>query len=154
MLEHDSLIRLMVAFAAGLRRALELHGKRDNASARFALEETIGTAADMDPEVLLALEPASMAAILSLGAMDASAAEYIVHALMLEAGYLEDDGYVAKAGLRRQQARSVADAFGVEYDPRRLEELLNPLGAKDEEERHELEARYGVEQPPGAVLPG
>ena len=147
MLEHDYLIRLMVAFAAGLRRALELHGKRDNASARFALEETIGTAADMDPEVLLALEPASMAAILSLGAMDASAAEYIVHALMLEAGYLEDDGYVAKAGLRRQQARSVADALGVE-------ELLNPLGAKDEEERHELEARYGVEQPPGAVLPG
>ena len=93
MLEHDYLIRLMVAFAAGLRRALELHGKRDNASARFALEETIGTAADMDPEVLLALEPASMAAILSLGAMDASAAEYIVHALMLDADYLEGDVY-------------------------------------------------------------
>lgn len=145
MLEHDYLIRLMVAFAAGLRRALELHGRRDNASARLALEETIGTAADMDPEVLLALEPASMAAILSLGAMDASVAEYIVHALVLEADYLEDDGYVAKAGLRRQQARSVADAFKVEHDPSRLEDLLNPTGAQDEEERLALEARYRME---------
>ena len=142
MLEHDYLIRLMVAFAAGLRRALELHGKRDNASARFALEETIGTAADMDPEVLLALEPASMAAILSLGAMDASAAEYIVHALMLDADYLEGDGYRELALLRRQQAIAITEAYDFPYAQDRLPALLNPTGAADEAERDRLESAY------------
>lgn len=142
MLEQDYLIRLMVSFAAGIRRALEEHATRDNDLARLTLEESIGVAADMDPNVLLALEPQSMATILTLGSMNDSVAEYIVHALMLESGYLADDGYEAKSLLRRKQADAVAKAFEITYDPQHLEDLLNPTGATSEDERAELEAQY------------
>lgn len=142
MLEQDYLIRMLIAFAAGIRNALEKHATHDNQLARFQLESTIGDAADMDPDVLLALEPQSMATILTLGSMNDSVAEYIVHALMLESQYLEDDGYASKAALRKRQAMALADAFSVTYDPERLQALLNPLDAKDEAEREELEAQY------------
>lgn len=142
MLEQDYLIRMFIAFAAGIRNALEKHAGHDNQLAHFQLESTIGDAADMDPDVLLALEPQSMATILTLGSMNDSVAEYIIHALMLESEYLEEDGYTSKAALRKRQARALAGAFSVTYDPERLKALLNPLDAKNEAEREEPEAQY------------
>ena len=141
MLEQDYLMRMFIAFAQAIREALAGHAGHDNALARHQLESSIGTAADMDPDVLLALAPESVATVLSLGAMDDKVAEYIVHALMLESGYLAEDGYGSKSALRRRQAEEVARAFDITYDPARLEALLNPLDARLEEERIQLEAQ-------------
>jgi hypothetical protein len=139
MLEQDYLMRMFIAFAAALREALAGHAHHDNQLARHQLESTIGLAADMDPDVLLALAPESVATVLSLGSLDDNVAEYIVHALMLESNYLAEDGYDAKSALRKRQANAVAQAFSITYDPSRLEALLNPLGAEDEE------AQYGID---------
>lgn len=145
MLQQDYLVKMFIRFAAAIRKALEEHDPDiDTEASRFALEDAIGTAADIDADVLLALEPESVANILILGSLNDSVAEYIVHALMLDADYLEEDGYTDLARLRRQQAIAITEGFGFPYDRSRLDELLNPTGAKDERERCELEAQYGI----------
>ena len=143
MLQQDYLMRLLVGLAVAIREALEKHGAQtDNSGSRLQLETAIGVAADMDPDVLLSLAPESISTILWLGNLNDSVAEYIVHALMLDSTYCAEDGYDSLAALRRQQAEAITESFGFAYDPDRLEVLLNPTNAKDEEERAELEAQY------------
>lgn len=145
MLEQDYLMRIFLGFAEAIRQALEQHRTHEDAElSRAGLEEQIGMAADMDPDVLLALEPESCATILMLGTMDDSLAEYMVHALMLDVDFLDEDGFHETASLRRQQAEAIGEAFHTPYRRDRLDDLLNPLGAKDEKERIELEAQYGM----------
>jgi len=145
MLQQDYLMRLIVNLAIAMREALARSGGlSDTAGQRLHLEDAIGEAADMDPDVLLALAPESISTMLWLGNLNDSVAEYIVHALMLDANYLDEDGYDELASLRRQQAQAIASSFDFPYDPSRLDLLLNPTGAASDEERDELEAPYRV----------
>lgn len=143
MLQKDYLMRMIVALAVAIREALGLRRESgNNALAIHALDDAIGEAADIDPDVLLSLDPQSISTILLLGSLNDSAAEYIVHALMIEADCYEEDGFADKALLRRKQAQSIAAAYECPYRMDRLEEMLNPTGAQTEEERDELEAEY------------
>ena len=129
MLEQDYLMRMILMLAAAIREALlkgESGADRSEMD-RMALEDAIGMAADMDASVLLALEPESVSTVLLLGQVDDSVAEYLVHAMMLDASYLEEDGYADMADLRRRQADSVAESFGLNYEPGRLPQLLEVL---------------------------
>ena len=94
MLQQDYIMKIILALAMAISEAMEARRiDRDNRFARLRLEESIGIAADMDPDVLLKLGPESLADILLLGSLNDSVAEYIVHALMLESKYLDDDGF-------------------------------------------------------------
>jgi len=144
MLQHDYIMRAIVQLAVAIREALQNNkgGVRDSQASRDQLEEVIGVAADMDSSILLSLSPESVASMLQLGATDSSVAEYIVHALMLDADYLEGDGYRELALLRRQQAIAITEAYDFPYAQDRLPALLNPTGAADEAERDRLEGAY------------
>lgn len=126
MLERDYLMRLIVMLAAALRAAAQREGgvTPDPTAKRIALEDAIGQAADMDPSVLLSLEPESVSTVLLLGQIDDSVAEYICHALMMDADFLEEEGYAEAADLRRRQAANVAASFDFIYDPGRLPALI------------------------------
>ncbi|NTU88616.1 MAG: hypothetical protein HGA54_01730 [Actinobacteria bacterium] len=144
MLQQDYILKMMLGLAMAIREAIENRRMgKDGQLERFRLEESIGVAADMDPSVLLVLGPESMADILLLGSLNDSVAEYIVHALMLDSQYLREDGFEDLGRLREQQAIAITEAFSFPYAPERLEELLNPTGAKSERERLELESQYG-----------
>lgn len=147
MLQNDYLMKMFVQLAAAIRRAVERHDghlDEDTEASREGIEEAIGLAAEMDSQVLLSLEPESAASILWLGNINDSTAEYIVHSLMLDADYLDEDGYSQVAALRRRQAGAIAETFKLVYDPGRLDALLNPTDAKTEQERIEFERQYGV----------
>lgn len=145
MFQQDYLMRLIVGLAAAIRQALEKHDRQqDSQSSRLQLETAIGIAADMDADVLLALEPESVATMLLLGSLNDSVAEYIVHALILDSQYLLEDGYEDLSLLRKRQAEAIAESFNFPYLPERLDILLNPTGAQSPQERLELEKRYGA----------
>lgn len=135
-------MRLIVQFAIALRNALSKRsGHGDTAASRLELETAIGDAVSMDADVLLSLTPDSVSTMLMVGDIDASVAEYIVHALMLDSAYLSEDGYDELATLRRQQAEAVGRTFGVVYDPGRLGVLLEPAGTLGSGEQGRLESR-------------
>lgn len=149
MLQQDYLTRMMVIFAKAFRQWLERRAgggvEIDNETARENLEDAIGEAAEMDKDVLLALDPESMATILWMGSINDSVAEYIVHALMIDAESLDEDGLHDTAELRRQQAQALASHFGFTYDPDRLEALLDPEKDMAEAQEEEFRRQYGLD---------
>lgn len=119
--------------AAALRAATQKEGglDPDPEAKRLALEDAIGAAADMDPSVLLSLEPESLSTMLMLGQINDSVAEYLCHALMVDAEFLEEEGSFDLAELRRRQVENIAMTFGCEYDPADLPALLEAAGSQE-----------------------
>ncbi len=111
MLQQDYLMRLIMQFVRGLRRSME-RGRVDPADAAESVEDAIAQALDLDAGVVLGLHPQSFASILSVSGTDPNVVEYLVHALMLEARYLDEAGSETTANLRRDQAAALAEAFG------------------------------------------
>ena len=113
MFEQDYLLRMLMDFAAAIRRSIERAGGQQVPSgAAGMLEEAIGNAVDIDGGVLLSLSPESIASILEVSGTDPHVTEYVARSLLLASDYHAQAGHSELAALRRGQALAIADAYG------------------------------------------
>lgn len=130
MLEQDYLMRIFLQFAEILRRSwFKARDEHDPKAAADMLENAVGDAVDIDGATLLSLAPESMAAILQVSGTDPRVTEYMARSLMLASVYLREAGEDAVADLRLEQARALADAYGLELpdDPSEMAGLLDDV---------------------------
>lgn len=133
MLEQDYLMRIILQYAEILRRSwFKAHQERDPKAAADMLEDAVGEATDIDGATLLSLAPESMASVLQVSGTDPRVTEFVVRSLALASVYLREAGDDATARLRLDQARALADAYGLYLpdDPEDLADLLDEDGAE------------------------
>ena len=107
MLHKDYLMRMIMEMITGIRRIWSIP-ERDRIDPTGDIEQTVGDAVNIDPALFFSLEPESAVQMLDMGEVDDSVADYVVHAIFLEATMLEAEGQMAKARLRREQAAAIA----------------------------------------------
>ena len=131
MLEQDYLMRIILQYAEILRRSwFKAREEGDPKAAAGMLENAVGEATDIDGATLLSLSPDSVASVLQVSGTDPRVVEYVVRSLALASVYLRDAREEALADLRLQQARSLADAYGL-YLPENPEDLADLLDDED-----------------------
>lgn len=138
MIEQDYLLRLLVGFFAAIQRAMERGGREgEPGEAARTLDDAVGTALDMDASMLLALSPESIAGIMQVAGVDPRVTAYAARSLQLSARYYDEAGQSDLAAVRLAQARSIAEAFGVDLadEPIAPEELLELVERDVEEAR-------------------
>ena len=147
MLHKDYLMRMIMEMITGIRRIWSIP-ERDRIDPTGDIEQTVGDAVNIDPALFFSLEPESAVQMLDMGEVDDSVADYVVHAIFLEATMLEAEGQMAKARLRREQAAAIARYFGCELpDSAASAESLVQIFLEDPEAR--LDAKNAAEE--GAV---
>ena len=115
MLQRDYIMRIISMFFESIRRSWhQAKVDDDPRAAADTLEEMIGQATDIDGALLLALAPESIASVMQVSAVDPKVTGYVVKSLALAADYLDDAGETGIASLRRDQARAIADAYGID----------------------------------------
>ncbi len=127
MFERDYLMKLILGYfkliVVVVKRAEK---EKDPEGAANMLEAAIGEATEIDAEVLLSLSPESIASILQVSGTDPKVVGYVAHGLLLVSHYLMVACDFARAELREQQARALAEAYGIDLpdDPAEAENLL------------------------------
>lgn len=111
MLQRDYVLEIVGQFVEGVSRALRRAavGERDGL---VATEREIGELLELDHATALALAPDSLVTMMVLSGMGDSVAAYVCYALDRLARLYERVGDEDTAGLRRLQARAVAESFG------------------------------------------
>ena len=123
MLERDYLMNILLQYAEILRRSwFKARREADPRGAADMLESAVSQATDIDGATLLSLAPESMAGILQVSGVDERVVGYIARSLCLASAYLGEAGDGQLAALRLQQARALAEAYGVDL-PDSPEEL-------------------------------
>lgn len=113
MFERDYLMRLILGYFKTIVIVIKQGEKeKDPEGAADLLEQAIGEATEIDGEVLLSLAPESIASVLQVSGTDPKVVGYVAHGLLLEAHYLMLACDFARAELREEQARALADAYG------------------------------------------
>ena len=114
MYERDYLMRIVLMYAEILRRSwFRARQDDDPKGAASMLEEAVGEATEIDGATLLSLAPESMAAILQVSGTDPRVMEYVARSLLLASVYLREAGEPVLADLRLEQARAVANTYGI-----------------------------------------
>ena len=117
MFERDYLVRMLVEFAASIRRAMQrARDEEDLDGACMTLESSISSATDLDGEVLLSLSPESIAQVMQVSDVDPRVVTYIAHSMKLESEYLLELNNKQKAELRIAQANALARAYNIDLD--------------------------------------
>ncbi|MGI6221697.1 MAG: hypothetical protein ACOYIP_07545 [Coriobacteriales bacterium] len=111
MIRKDYFMRMIQEMVTMVRVGLRLPDK-DKGSWLDDLEKAIGDAVKIDHNLLFSLDPESTVTMLDIGEVDKDLGLYVVHAIILEATMLEAEGQMAKADLRRRQARAIAEYVG------------------------------------------
>ena len=115
MLERDYLMNILLQYAEILRRSwFKARREADPRGAADMLESAVSQATDIDGATLLSLAPESMAGILQVSGVDERVVGYIARSLCLASAYLGEAGDGQLAALRLQQARALAEAYGVD----------------------------------------
>ena len=137
MLHKDYLMRMIMEMIMGIRRIWTLP-ERERRGMAEDIEQAVGDAVNIDPELFFSLEPDSTVTMLEMGDVDESVAEYVVHAIFLEATMLESEGKLQKARLRREQGAAIARYFGCSVpDSAASAESLVQIFLEDPEKRLE-----------------
>lgn len=127
MLQRDYILEIVEQFVGGasaaLRRALD-----GDASACKDVESQVAELLELDRGTALSLAPDSLVTMMVLSGMGDSVASYVCYALDRLSRLYERAGEEDLAGLRRLQARAVAESFGC--DPARPPEDLVALDAE------------------------
>lgn len=125
MFERDYLVRMMAEFAQGIGLAIRrARNEHDPHSAAMMLEAAIGSATDIDGDVLLALSPGSIAAILDVSGVDPNVVEYVAQSIALAGTYYKESGNISLGNLRLEQAKALAEAYGFELGVDDFEEQM------------------------------
>lgn len=127
MLQKDYVLEIVGQFVDGVSVALRraAGGERDGL---IATEREIGELLELEPQTALALAPDSLVTMMVLSGMGDSVAAYVCYALERLARLYERAGDEDLAGLRRLQARAVAESF--DCDPDRPPSELASLDAQ------------------------
>lgn len=127
MFEQDYLMKLLLAFYQAMFKSLRRVTDEDEDPKEVAdtLDEVVGNAVGMDGTSLLSLTPESVAGVLQVSGTDPRVTEFIARSLLLSSEYLTQAKQGALASLRVEQARAVADAYGIDLpdDPTDLSDL-------------------------------
>lgn len=127
MFEQDYLMKLLLAFYQAMFKSLRrvTDEDEDPKEAADMLDEVVGNAVGMDGTSLLSLTPESVAGVLQVSGTDPRVTEFIARSLLLSSEYLTQAKQGALASLRVEQARAVADAYGIDLpdDPTDLSDL-------------------------------
>lgn len=127
MFEQDYLMKLLLAFYQAMFKSLRrvTDEDEDPKEAADTLDEVVGNAVGMDGTSLLSLTPESVAGVLQVSSTDPRVTEFIARSLLLSSEYLTQAKQGALASLRVEQARAVADAYGIDLpdDPTDLSDL-------------------------------
>ena len=148
MLEQDYLMRIILQYAEILRRSwFKAREEGDPKAAAAMLEDAVGEATDIDGTTLLSLSPDSVARVLQVSGTDPRVIEFVVRSLALASVYLRDANEGSLADLRLQQARSLADAYGLYLpeNPEDLADLLDDEGLPGESAIVDIEAGCGLD---------
>jgi hypothetical protein len=116
MLENDYLMRMILLFVRFLQQSLGQRHK-DPRQAAQDLEQQIADVVDIDPGLFFSLTPESMVLLLQLGDFDSRLAEFMVRAMALEAGMLDEAGMVQGAELRRSQLSALIESYSLDIGP-------------------------------------
>ena len=127
MFEQDYLMKLLLAFYQAMFKSLRrvTDEDEDPKEAADTLDEVVGNAVGMDGTSLLSLTPESVAGVLQVSGTDPRVPEFIARSLLLSSEYLTQAKQGALASLRVEQARAIADAYGIDLpnDPTDLSDL-------------------------------
>ena len=127
MLERDYILELISQFVEGVSKALRCAAAGD-AAGTAGVERQIGELLELDPSTALALAPDSLVTMMVISGMGDSIASYVCYALDRLATLYEREGNEDLAGLRRLQARAIAQSFACEEG-----DVPPELAALDEE---------------------
>ena len=127
MFEQDYLMKLLLAFYQAMFKSLRrvTDEDEDPKEAAETLDEVVGNVVGMDGTSLLSLTPESVAGVLQVSGTDPRVTEFIARSLLLSSEYLTQAKQGALASLRVEQARAIADAYGIDLpdDPTDLSDL-------------------------------
>ena len=116
MFEQDYLMKLLLAFYQAMFKSLRrvTDEDEDPKEAADTLDEVVGNVVGMDGTSLLSLTPESVAGVLQVSGTDPRVTEFIARSLLLSSEYLTQAKQGALASLRVEQARAIADAYGID----------------------------------------
>ena len=127
MFEQDYLMKLLLAFYQAMFKSLRrvTDEDEDPKEAADTLDEVVGNAVGMDGASSRSLTPESVVGALQASDTDPRVTEFIARSLLLSSEYLTQAKQGALASLRVEQARAIADAYGIDLpdDPTRLSDL-------------------------------
>ena len=110
MLQRDYILEIVGQFVEGVSDALRRAVSGDAAGAAD-VERQIGELLDLDAGTALALSPDSLVTMMVISGMGDSVASYVCYALERLSQVYAREGAEDLAGLRRLQARAVAESF-------------------------------------------
>lgn len=127
MLQRDYILEIVGQFVEGVSDALRRAVSGDAAGAAD-VERQIGELLDLDAGTALALSPDSLVTMMVISGMGDSVASYVCYALERLSQVYAREGAEDLAGLRRLQARAVAESFSC--DPADVPAELAALDAE------------------------
>ena len=124
MLQRDYVVEMVGRFSEAVGEALR-RAVGGDAEGRCEVERQIAELLDLEPQTALSLSPDSLVTMMLLSGMGDSVAAYVCYALDRLARVYEAAGDPDAAGLRRLQARAVAESFGCDLAeaPKELAEV-------------------------------
>lgn len=122
MLHQDYLVRMFVQLATAIRRTFDKAAELEDPETKAnLLEASLMNATEIDGGLLLQLAPETMASMLQLSGTDPTLIGYVARTLLLESVYLEEANQTTLAKLRRDQAHTLAKAYGFELSDDAIE---------------------------------
>ena len=112
MLQRDYVLAQINLFVQTVLEPLRLALEELDLDSVHTVEQAIEKLIDLDADTALALSPDSLVTMMQLSGIGDSVAGYASYALARIADYYERMGKKQTAGVRRDQARKVAVAFG------------------------------------------
>jgi hypothetical protein len=110
--QSDYVLRIIEQMGAALREAfLRFRSGAEPEEPLALTEAAIGLVVDMDPKLFLRLSPQSMVAFMEISDFDDRLVCKLVEALELEADILDTEGNIVESGVRREQAKALAEAI-------------------------------------------
>lgn len=127
MLQRDYILEIVGQFVEGVSDALR-RAVSGGAAGAADVERQIGELLDLDAGTALALSPDSLVTMMVISGMGDSVASYVCYALERLSQVYAREGAEDLAGLRRLQARAVAESFSC--DPADVPAELAALDAE------------------------
>ena len=112
MLQRDYVLAQINLFVQTVLEPLRLALEELDLDSVHTVEQAVGKLIDLDADTALALSPDSLVTMMQLSGIGDSVAGYASYALARIADSYERMGKEQTAGVRRDQARKVAVAFG------------------------------------------
>lgn len=105
--QSDYILRLIEQMGTLIRRALERADASEAEESYELLSEVVGLALDADPRLVSNLAPQSLVSLLEIESTDDRVLGLLAQAFESAAGLCERDGDIARAALKRDQAKAV-----------------------------------------------